>query len=95
MSNQKTCDSRCRDFNCTKRAITFRGKTSWCQWTEAECEPTKCTYATCYQRQLLENGICGFTIKRRTKEDEPDNFVLHEVKARGKLAKKVGDRSIF
>ncbi len=35
-------------------------------------------------------------MKRKTKEDsEPDNFKLPEIKARGKLAKKAGDRSIF
>ena len=96
MSESKLCDSRCRDFTCTKRAMSFRGKVTWCQWTEAECEPTKCTYAVCYKRQLLENGVCGFTIKRKTREDsEPDNFRLPEMRAKGKLAKKAGDRSIY
>ncbi len=96
MSEPKSCDSRCRDFTCTKRAMSFRGKVTWCQWTEAECEPTKCTYAVCYKRQLLENGICGFTIKRKTREDsEPETFRLPEIRAKGKLAKKVGDSSIY
>lgn len=96
LSEPKPCDSRCRDFTCTKRAMSFRGKVTWCQWTEAECVPTKCTYAVCYKRQLLDNGICGFTIKRRTQEDsDPENFRLPEVRAKGKLAKKVGDRSIY
>ena len=96
MSSAQPCYSRCRDFTCTKRAMSFRGKSTWCQWTEAECEPTKCTYAVCFKRQLLDNGICGFTIKRKTKEDsEPDTFEIPEVRARGKLAKKVGDRSIY
>jgi len=50
----------------------------------------------CYKRQLLDNGICGFTIKRKTREDsEPETFKIPEVRARGKLAKKVGDRSIY
>lgn len=96
LSEPKPCDSRCRDFTCTKKAMSFRGKVTWCQWTEAECVPTKCTYAVCYKRQLLDNGICGFTIKRRTQEDsDPENFRLPEVRAKGKLAKKVGDRSIY
>ena len=96
MSEAKTCDSRCRDFTCNKRALSFRGKVTWCQWTEAECEPTKCTYAVCFKRQLLENGLCGFTIKRKTREDsEPDDFKLPEVRAKGKLAKKAGDRDIY
>lgn len=96
LSEPKPCDSRCRDFTCTKKAMSFRGKVTWCQWTEAECVPTKCTYAVCYKRQLLDNGICGFTIKRRTQEDsDPENFRLPEVRAKGKLAKKVGDRSVY
>ena len=35
-------------------------------------------------------------MKRKTKEDvEPENFKIPEIRARGKLAKKVGDRSIY
>jgi hypothetical protein len=50
----------------------------------------------CYKHQLLDNGICGLTIKRKTQEDsEPENFKIPEVRVRGKLAKKVGDRSIY
>ena len=76
--------------------MSFRGKITWCQFTEAECEPTKCTYAVCFKRQLLDDGSCGFTFKRRTQEDsEPENFRLLEVRAKGKLARKVGDRSIY
>jgi len=75
--------------------MSFRGKSTWCQWTEAECEPTKCIYAVCSKRQLLDNGICGLTIKRKTQEDSPETFEIPEVRVKGKLAKKVGDRSIF
>jgi len=96
LSSVKPCYSRCRDFTCTKKALTFRGKASWCQWLDEECTPAKCTYASCLQRQLLDNGNCGFTIKRRTQDDsEPENFNAGAVKARGKLAKKIGDREIY
>jgi len=96
LSSVKPCFSRCRDFSCTKRAMSFRGKSTWCTFTEAECEPTKCTYAVCYKRQLLDDGTCGFTIKRRTQEDsEPENFRLPEIRAKGKLAKKAGERDIY
>jgi hypothetical protein len=81
---------------CTKRALTFRGKTSWCNWTGEPCEPKGCTYAVCTKRQLLENGVCGLTVKRKTRDDfEPEEMVVNEIRLRGKLAKKTGERSIF
>ncbi|MBN1682288.1 hypothetical protein JW865_01895 [Candidatus Bathyarchaeota archaeon] len=96
MSGAKECYPRCRDFNCTKRAMSFRGKTTWCTWAEEECNPKGCIYATCYKRQLLENGICGLTIKRKTQESiSPEDFMKDEIRAKGKLARKLGDRSIF
>jgi hypothetical protein len=95
LSSVRPCSSRCRDFACNKKALVFRGKTSWCQWLEEECTPNKCTFALCLKRQLLDNGNCGFTIKRRTRDDETDDFILNELPAKGKLAKKIGDRSIY
>jgi hypothetical protein len=48
------------------------------------------------KRQLLENGVCGLTIKRKTRDDiEPEDMNVNEIRLRGKLAKKVGDRTIF
>jgi len=48
------------------------------------------------KRQLLENGVCGLTIKRKTRDDiEPEDMNVNEIQLRGKLAKKVGDRTIF
>ena len=96
MSGVKKCYSKCRDFKCTKRALSFRGKTGWCNWTSEPCNPTNCTYAMCYKRQLLDNGDCGLTIKRKTKEDiRPEDMFQEEIKVRGKLAKKTRERSIF
>ncbi len=38
----------------------------------------------------------GSRSKRKTREDsEPENFRLPEMRAKGKLAKKAGDRSIY
>lgn len=96
MSGAQNCYPRCRDFKCTNRALSFRGKTSWCNWTNEPCEPKGCTYAVCLKRQLLENGVCGLTIKRKTRDDiEPEDMNVNEIQLRGKLAKKVGDRTIF
>jgi len=48
------------------------------------------------KRQLLENGVCGLTIKRKTRDDiEPEDMKVNEIPLRGKLAKKIGDRTIF
>lgn len=96
MSGVQKCNSRCRDFKCTNRSLTFRGKTSWCNWTNEPCNPIDCTYAVCMKRQLLEDGTCGLTVKRRTRDDtEPEEMVVQEIRLKGKLAKKMGDRSIF
>ena len=96
MSGVKKCYSKCRDFKCNKRALTFRGKTGWCNWTSEPCSPKSCTYAMCYKRQLLDEGVCGLTIKRRTREDiRPEDILKEEFRARGKMAKKTGERSIF
>lgn len=96
MSGAQDCYSRCREFKCTNRALSFRGKTSWCNWTNEPCEPKGCTYAVCLKRQLLDNGVCGLTIKRKTRDDiEPEDMKVTEIPLRGKLAKKIGDRTIF
>lgn len=50
----------------------------------------------CYKRQLLDNGVCGFSIKRRTKEDVgPEDIYRDEIKVKGKLMRKTGEKRIF
>lgn len=96
MTSDKNCFPKCRTFKCMKRALTFRGKTSWCNWIGEPCSLKSCTYATCHKRQLLDNGVCGLTIKRKTSEDSrPEDMFRDEIPIRGKLAKKIGERSIF
>ena len=96
MTGVKICSPQCCDFNCTKRALRQRGSISWCQWTEEPCQPKKCNYAMCYKRQLLDNGVCGLTIKRRTQEESrPEEILRDEIKVRGKLMRKTGEKRIF
>jgi hypothetical protein len=96
LANVENCYPKCRTFKCTKRALTFRGKTSWCNWTSEPCDPKGCTYAMCYKRQLLENGVCGLTVKRKTRDtSRPEDMFKDEIPIRGKLAKKTGEKSIF
>ncbi len=96
MAQGKLCFPKCRDFNCTKRALSFRQGQAWCEWTNEPCEPKNCSYAMCRRRQLLENGVCGKTIKRKTREDtRPEDFIDEEIRVRGKLMRKTGERTIF
>lgn len=96
MSGVKQCFPECRDFKCIKRSLVIRDGEAWCEWTGEECTPKGCTYATCFRRQLLDNGVCGKTMKRRTQEDyDPDDLFQDEIQVRGKLMRKTGERSIF
>lgn len=96
MAGVKNCFPKCRDFNCTKRSLRFRGSEAWCEWTSEPCDLKGCTYAMCYKRQLLENGVCGMTVKRKTRDDRgPENFVDEEIRVRGKLMRKMGEKSIY
>jgi hypothetical protein len=92
----KLCFPKCRDFNCMKRALRFRGNQAWCEWTNEPCNPKSCNYAMCRRRQLLDNGVCGKTIKRKTQEDyRPEDLFNDEIRVRGKLMRKTGERTIF
>lgn len=96
MAGVKHCFPKCRDFSCTKRSLRFRGSQAWCEWTSEPCEPKNCTYATCYKRQLLDNGVCGQTVKRKTQEDRgPEEFEDEEIAVKGKLMRKTGEKKIF
>ncbi|NIR86679.1 hypothetical protein GWO13_03575 [Candidatus Bathyarchaeota archaeon] len=63
--------------------------------TEEECEIENCTYAMCARRRLLPGGICGETVKRKTRETEPEEAIIPVVKLRGKVARKIGEKEIF
>ena len=96
MATNELCYQKCRTFKCNKRALTFRGKTAWCNWTSEPCHLKGCTYAECHKRQLLDSGICGLTVKRKTNDkSRPEDMFSDEIRVRGKLAKKTGEKSIF
>ena len=60
------------------------------------CDPKNCTYAVCRIRQLLDDGVCGKSIKRKTREDtRPEDFYDEEIRVKGKVMKKMGDRDDF
>ena len=50
----------------------------------------------CHKRQLLDNGVCGLTVKRKTRDNSrPEDMFKEEIRIRGKLARKTGEKSIF
>lgn len=73
----------------------YRGNSVWCRLTEEECEISNCSYAMCARRRLLPGGICGETVKRKTRETEPEEVMIPAVKLRGKALRKVGEKEIF
>ena len=97
MAGVKKCDPKCRDFTCNKRALRVRSGKAYCEWAQEECNPLNCTYAICRKRQLLENGDCGLTIKRRTRDSRgPEDFAMDDdIKLRGKAFKKTKKRDIY
>lgn len=95
MSGAQKCDPQCRDFNCSRRNLRLQSGRPWCEWTSEPCEPKSCTYALCQRRQLLENGICGKTMKRRTREDSgPEDFIEDEILVKGKPMRRFKDRDM-
>jgi len=92
----KNCFQKCRDFKCTKQALKFSSKKAWCNWTNEPCDIKSCNYALCGRRQLLENGVCSFSIKRKTREETPpEKYLDKEIRIKGKLQRKIGERTIF
>jgi hypothetical protein len=60
------------------------------------CTLKNCIYAVCRIRQLLNDGVCGKAIKRKTREDtRPEDFYDEEIRIKSKVMKKVGDRDVF
>jgi hypothetical protein len=44
---------------------------------------------------LLPRGICGETVRRITRDREPEEVISESVRLKGKAFRKIGDREIF
>lgn len=76
--------------------MQMQGRLVWCTWTSEPCNPASCNYAICVKRRILPNGVCASSIRRRTREDEqPEDLLKDELKVRGKLLRKTGEKKIF
>jgi len=76
--------------------MKMQGKSVWCTWTSEPCNPANCAYAICMKRRILPNGVCAFSVKRKTREEEqPEDLLKDEIKVRGKLFRKTGEKRIL
>ena len=63
--------------------------------TEENCKVENCTYAMCFKRRLLPQGICGETVKRMTVERKPEDIPDRSIKLRGKTLRRIKDDDFF
>ena len=63
--------------------------------TEEKCKVENCTYAMCYKRRLLPQGICGEKVKRMTVERKPEDIPDRSIKLRGKALRRIKDDDFF
>lgn len=82
-------------FKCVKRAVIYQGNRNWCKWTDEECNVANCTYATCVRRQLLPNGVCGESVKRKTIDKKPEETKAPAVRFKSKTLRKIRDDDFF
>ena len=92
MSGPSPCTPSCKFFRCAKKALARRGDKFWCLWANDECDVSNCAFAICAKRKLLPGGICGETVKRKTKEVGPE--AIPAIKVSPRILKKLGEEEI-
>ena len=95
MKKLKYCSPDCSLFRCARKALIRRGRRAWCAYTNDFCVGYKCNYAVCVRNRLLNNGVCGFSLRRRPEELIPPEQPELQVKVRSKVLRKLGEREIF
>ncbi|MBO3802291.1 MAG: hypothetical protein JTT11_00205 [Candidatus Brockarchaeota archaeon] len=65
-----------------------KGRESYCRWVDDACDVKSCAYAFCMKYVLLPDGLCGRTVKRKTKEAL--EIPLEEEDVESRLGKKLG-----
>ncbi|MGQ9513758.1 MAG: hypothetical protein ACUVTL_01700, partial [Thermoproteota archaeon] len=86
----RKCVPECSFFVCKQRALIRRGSESYCRWVDDLCNVKSCAYASCMRHVLLPDGLCGRSIKRKTKEAL--EIPLDEDDVESKLGKKLDIR---
>jgi len=65
------------------------GQRIYCRWADDDCSGPRCNYALCLQKRLLAGGICGLTVRRKTKEElAPEATPGVSVLVKGKLLRR-------
>jgi hypothetical protein len=68
----------------------------YCRWADDDCSGPECNYAICLQRRLLTGGVCGFTIRRKTREEvAPEATQGVNVLVKGKLLRRFRDDELI
>jgi hypothetical protein len=47
------------------------------------------------KRRLLPQGICGETVRRKTVDRNPEDFIDEPVRLKGKAFRKLGERELY
>lgn len=85
----KRCYPACDTFRCGQKALTRMERRIYCRWADDDCSGPECNYALCLQRRLVTGGICGLTIRRKTKEElAPEATPEMNVRVKGKLLRR-------
>jgi hypothetical protein len=92
LSNEtKRCSPRCEFFRCGQKALTFQRGDTYCRWADDYCRGAACNYTICVKGRLLQNGICGLTVKRITNEEKlPEEAGEVKIKLKGKTLRRLG-----
>ncbi len=95
MEQTKKCSPTCKSFKCLQNSASYQRNIVWCRMTEENCKVENCTYAMCFKRRLLPQGICGETVKRMTVERKPEDIPDRSIKLRGKALRRIKDDDFF
>jgi hypothetical protein len=95
MAQGKPCSPTCSAFKCAKNSAFYRRDAVWCRWTEELCNVANCQYSMCMKRRLLPQGICGETVRRKTVDRNPEDFIDEPVRLKGKAFRKLGERELY
>ena len=91
----RNCFAKCEFFRCGQRALTFQGQRTYCRWADDICAGGTCNYAICIKSKLLQNGVCGLAIKRKTYEDGGPETLKPTIKLKGKILKRFKEEDIL
>jgi hypothetical protein len=92
----KKCFPKCEFFRCGQKAIQWSSRDVYCRYADDLCEGATCKYAICIRSRLLNNGLCGMTVKKITTiADAPPEEEAVSIKVRGKLHQRLREKELY